>query len=278
MRLDAYVNRTPPLLATVVGVVFIVCLGVIDYATGPELVLSIFYVVPILLVTHRSGRRAGVWISLFATMTWLGSDLASGREHATVVIHYWNAAIRLGLFIIVVFLAVALNRERVSARQDVLTGAGNRQALQDFLGIEIARMRRFPDPLSCALMDVDRFKSINDSLGHHEGDNVLRAIARVLREHTRAIDVAIRLGGDEFVVLFPGTDAAGARAVVGRIQEGMNGVVASDGGQRPVTFSIGIVTFRRPPKDADEVLDRADALLYRAKGMGGNAIEHEIVT
>jgi diguanylate cyclase (GGDEF)-like protein len=277
MRLGAYLDQKPPLLTGILGIVLLAFIGLIDYATGPDLGLSIIYLAPILLVTHRLGEGPGVGMALLATATWLWADMATGQQYSMAFIHYWNAATRLGFFVIILFLVVALKRERLSARQDALTGAGNRQVLHEVLGNEIARVHRFRRPLSCALMDVDRFKAINDSLGHPEGDSILRTIAKTLRQHTRTIDVVTRLGGDEFVVLLPETGAAAAAAVVRRLQKGLDGLPSLEDARPRVTLSIGVVTFERAPRDADEVLSRADAALYAAKRMGGNTIEHEVV-
>ena len=278
MKLDAYLDQKPALFTAGVGIALVVLLGLLDYATGPDLGFSIFYLAPILLVTHRSGKWAGLCMSLLATVTWLWADIATGRQHSQALIHYWNAALRLGFFVIILCLVVALKRERLAARRDLLTGAGNRQVLHEILVTEVARAQRFQHPLSCALIDVDQFKAINDSLGHLKGDNVLRAIAETLRKQTRSIDVVIRLGGDEFVVLLPETGAAGAGVVARRIQKGLDGLAASDSDHPIVTVSIGVVTFERAAQDTDEVLRRADAALYAAKRMGGNTIEYEIVT
>ena len=269
MRLGAYLDQRPPLFTTAFAMALVVGVAIADYATGPEIGLSLFYVAPILLVTHRSGKWPGIALSVFAVMAWLGADLMASRTYSITLIHYWNATIRLALFVVILLLVVALKRERLSARQDVLTGAGNRQVLHEMLSTEIARAQRFQRPLSCALIDVDRFKSINDSLGHQEGDHVLRSIADTLRQHTRTIDVVTRFGGDEFVVLLPETGAAAAAAVMRRIQKGLDVPL--------VTLSIGIVTFERPPQSGDEVLNRADAALYAAKHVGGNTIEHDII-
>ena len=277
MRLGAYLDQKSPLFTAAIASALMVAVAVVDYVTDPAIDMAVFYVVPILLVTHRSGTLAGIAMSILAAELWLLNDRLAGRALPLPLVHYWNAALQLAFFILVLFLVAALKRERLSARQDALTGAGNRQVLHEVLDAEIARARRFERPLSCALIDVDRFKSINDSLGHPQGDNVLRAIAATLRQQTRTIDVVARFGGDEFVVLLPETGAAATAAVVRRILKGLDGLPPSTTGTPPITLSIGVVTFERPPENSDEVLRRADAALYVAKRMGGNAVEHAIV-
>jgi diguanylate cyclase (GGDEF)-like protein len=276
MRLLTYLDGKPPIVTAVIGAVLLALIGALDYATGPDLGLSIFYLAPILLVAHRSGKWPGLGMAILATLAWLGADIATGRQYSVPFVHYWNAAVRLGFFALIVLLLIALKREQLSARRDVLTGVGNRQILQEVLAGEIARAQRFRRPLSCALLDVDQFKSINDTFGHPAGDSVLRAIADRLLLHTRAIDTVIRFGGDEFVLILPETGAVPVHAAIRRIQGGLEGLTPPSADRRPVTFSIGIVTFERPPRDADEVLARADSALYAAKRRGGDAVEHDV--
>ena len=135
------------------------------------------------------------------------------------------------------------------------------------------RARRSGAPLSLLYVDVDDFKQINDSVGHQAGDDLLRVVAQQLSS-TRATDMAARLGGDEFVVLMPDTGADAAGEVVGRLQHRIETALA---GHWNVTFSMGLVTFVVPPASVEEIIRRADDLMYSVKRDTKNAIRCLVV-
>ena len=159
-----------------------------------------------------------------------------------------------------------------SAERDPLTGLGNRRHLQRRSSELFAAAARESRPLALAHVDVDRFKSINDSLGHAAGDAVLVAMAQLLGHNTRERDVLARTGGEEFVIVLPGTTLDGAADICERLRQSVavhpwSGLGLHD---RPVTISIGLVT--APPYDLATLLKRADEALYRAKHEGRNRI------
>ena len=134
-------------------------------------------------------------------------------------------------------------------------------------------MRRLQHPISLAYIDLDNFKLVNDTEGHSEGDRVLRTVAGILKERSREIDSAARLGGDEFAVLLVEADAQAAIAFVTMLQERLQSGMTAEGW--PVTFSIGVVTFRSPADPVDEVIRCADRLMYEVKRRSKNAIMHQ---
>ncbi|WP_051221859.1 diguanylate cyclase [Conexibacter woesei] len=148
------------------------------------------------------------------------------------------------------------------ARTDQLTGLANRRTWDDELPRELARARRNGEPLSVAILDLDRFKSYNDTYGHPAGDRLLRGAAAAWTERLRTTDLLARYGGEEFAVLLPGCDTAAAAQVV----EHLRAAVPDD-----ETCSIGLATW-----DGDESCDtlvaRADTALYRAKDGGRNRV------
>jgi diguanylate cyclase (GGDEF)-like protein len=159
-----------------------------------------------------------------------------------------------------------------SAERDPLTGLGNRRHLQRRSSELFAAAARESRPLALAHVDVDHFKSINDSLGHAAGDAVLVAMAQLLGHNTRERDVLARTGGEEFVIVLPGTTLDGAADICERLRQSVavhpwSGLGLHD---RPVTISIGLVT--APPYDLATLLKRADEALYRAKHEGRNRI------
>jgi diguanylate cyclase (GGDEF)-like protein len=158
----------------------------------------------------------------------------------------------------------------VLAATDPLTGLANRRAIEDALHIECARSARYGTPLSCILLDIDHFKSINDTHGHDAGDAVLVSLANTLRAKVRTTDYAARLGGEEFLVVCPETDAAGALTFAERLRDAVERDVRH--GDIKVTVSGGVATYRAGDAP-DTLVQRADAGLYRAKGSGRNLID-----
>ncbi|HLM56720.1 MAG TPA: GGDEF domain-containing protein, partial [Pyrinomonadaceae bacterium] len=148
----------------------------------------------------------------------------------------------------------------------------NKRHFVELAEAELGRARRHGHPFSVAYMDVDDFKLVNDHLGHSAGDRLLKSVAETIRRDVRSIDVVARLGGDEFAVLMPETDGRAARAAVERLRDRLAFAARQQGW--PVTFSIGVATWDEPPPSVDEVLRRADELMYAAKRGGKNSVRH----
>jgi len=169
-------------------------------------------------------------------------------------------------------LREALERIRLLATRDELTGLPNRRHAQDLLTLEGSRARRERTPLSLCLMDIDHFKRINDTLGHAAGDQVLRLVARHATLALRETDVLTRWGGEEFLLLLANTSLADAETVVERVRQRLSH--ADTWCEQPelrVTFSGGI-TAHRDDEDMQETIARADALLYQAKDAGRDCV------
>ncbi len=161
--------------------------------------------------------------------------------------------------------------ERLSVT-DGLTGLTNRQHMQSLLKSEVLRSRRYKSPLSLVMLDVDHFKQVNDTFGHQEGDDVLLALASVLKRVCRSQDVAARYGGEEFVLVLPETKATGAWVIAERVREAVEKIVFRHSSTNyRVTVSCGIAGFD-PHTVADHIdlIRVADLALYRAKETGRN--------
>ncbi|MBA4788993.1 MAG: GGDEF domain-containing protein [Rhizobiales bacterium] len=159
---------------------------------------------------------------------------------------------------------------------DVLTGLPNRRAFDDRLDSEVRRMAREGRPMALLLVDVDHFKTVNDTYGHLNGDRLLRMLGRqIQRSVGRPGDVAARFGGEEFAVLLPDTDMKGARYIAERIRSDVERCsMTLESGQRlSATVSIGIVSSEPSGRDAPQSLVKlADEALYEAKAKGRNAV------
>jgi diguanylate cyclase (GGDEF)-like protein/PAS domain S-box-containing protein len=166
----------------------------------------------------------------------------------------------------------AENQIRHLAQHDPLTGLPNRMTLQERLEHAIAHARRKSHDLWVLFLDVDRFKLINDSLGHRCGDLVLTTIAARLMESCRDTDTVARLGGDEFVVLLVGTPGVELSVVaVERIMDALARPMFVDGHELSLTPSIGIAVYPQDGDTPDQLVERADAAMYRAKQSGRNS-------
>ncbi|WP_297527416.1 GGDEF domain-containing protein [Thiohalobacter sp.] len=167
-----------------------------------------------------------------------------------------------------------LTRVRLLSLTDELTGLSNRRAFLRRLEDEVARVQRYGFPLSLALIDLDKFKEINDKFGHAAGDEVLRVYAKSILSIFRHHDLVARYGGEEFAVLLPNTDAEGAMRALKKVRQRcaeirwhLNGQVYS-----MPTFSAGLALYK-PGETSSAFVERVDKALYRAKRMGRDRIE-----
>jgi diguanylate cyclase (GGDEF)-like protein len=159
------------------------------------------------------------------------------------------------------------------SRTDPLTTLFNRSQLAGTLEQEVSRTRRSDRGFCLLMIDLDGLKTINDTLGHHRGDEVLRAVGGVIRGSIRNVDTAYRFGGDEFLVLLPETDIAGAFVVAEKIRSGAEEVGLSVAGNGTDTsVSIGLVSHPEDGLSADELMIAADRAMYQAKSLGKNQI------
>ena len=158
---------------------------------------------------------------------------------------------------------------------DSLTGLFNRRAFEKKINEEFERSKRYHNPLSVLLLDIDNFKMINDSYGHHGGDAALVKISETFRERTRQSDFPSRYGGEEFVLILPETDQDSALQVASKIHDSIR-TSAFGTATRPfaLTVSIGVSsTSARFYSDWRELVDDADRALYIAKNSGKDRIE-----
>jgi diguanylate cyclase (GGDEF)-like protein/PAS domain S-box-containing protein len=162
---------------------------------------------------------------------------------------------------------------------DPLTTLPNRALLQDRLTQAILTGHRENTPVAFILMDLDRFKDINNTLGHHHGDLLLRQIGPRIQKLLRESDTIARLGGDEFAILLPDTDGEGARQVVAKLEKTLEAPFAIDGLTVTVEASIGIALYPEHGSKAETLIQRADVAMYTAKQSGcGHAVyspEHD---
>ncbi len=159
-----------------------------------------------------------------------------------------------------------------SAHRDPLTGTLNRSAMEIYVAREINLARRQDAPLSLLLMDLDKFKAVNDRFGHIVGDGVLREVSRRLLNHIRESDLLFRIGGDEYVVLLSNTDQHGASVVVTRVLLAFRQPIVVEERRFAIAMSVGIAVLE-PGDEPPVLLQRADQAMYLAKTAGGDRFQ-----
>lgn len=260
------------LVAVCIGMLGV--LGNIDHASGYEISFSIFYLVPVGVASWYGRRSIGIAMAVVSSTIWLVVDLTSGHQYSHALIPIWNAGVRLGFFAIVAHLLAVqreqIIRERVKAKTDALTGIKNTAGFLSDVQTLWDLASRHGHHTSLAYLDLDNFKSVNDTRGHAEGDAVLRAVAATISDSLRRTDVFGRLGGDEFAILMPETPCEGAKDVLRRVRDAVTHRVRDHGW--PITVSIGAVVLQPPYPPLGEALREADALMYRAKQAGRDRV------
>jgi diguanylate cyclase (GGDEF)-like protein len=262
----------------------ILLVGAIDtglsLVAGVDLVVTVLYLGPVSLAAWSTGARAGLAGALLASVVESASSWyvdPAAREHPIRLVA--SGSLELALFIgaaaIVAALRGHLERERQLSRTDDLTGLANRRAFEEAVELERLRVRRSRAPLSLAWLDLDGFKSVNDTQGHPAGDRLLVAVAASLRAAVRDTDFVARLGGDEFGVLLPGTSPEAARSAGERLRAAVR--AAAETNRSGVAASVGVATFLAPPDTAGAALAAADGAMYDVKRAAKDGVRSVVV-
>jgi len=247
----------------------------LDRATGVELSLAGLYLGPVAIVAWFLGRVPGwIWscVAGVASLAVEATTLSAAADSAVVS---WNAVTVITLSLVVVEtvtrLRRALDNERDLARTDALSGVANARSFRELAAVELEGARRYGHTLTLALLDLDHFKSVNDTLGHAAGDRLIHDVGQAIRWRLRRIDIVARVGGDEFAILLPESDAAAAGVALEHVRETLQEVTCGYG--PGVKASFGAVTFISPPSSVEEMLQLADVAMYQAKKAGGDRVE-----
>ena len=246
-----------------IALALVAVIGGVDYVTGYEWSLTLFYLFPVLLATQGLGQRAGLAIAVLAAGVWTLVQWTAVPIYFTKLQLFWNVVMRFGVLALVAYLLLKLETETRRAHHDELTRLGNRRQFMEWLEAEQYRSARLDQPFSLLYLDIDRFKTLNDTQGHAAGDTALRKMASTLRAQCRRIDKLARIGGDEFVVLLPEANELDCRTVAARIQQAMAHEISKQ--QWPIGVSIGMTTARGTEKTAEELLCDADRAMYHVK-------------
>lgn len=268
------IDTLPRHTIIVSNIVLVILIGTVDYLTGPNISLSLFYLLPVAITAWFTGKSYGVMVSFISASAWVAADVSSGHPYAYWEIPVWNSVMRLGIFLIVAYSMANIKRlldtERSLARIDPLTKVYNNRAFYELAQLEIDKFKRSSRPFSVAYIDIDDFKRINDQFGHLIGDDLLKVVGKTIKKNIRSIDIIARLGGDEFVLLMPETDDRQAKTAMTKVQTLMMDVVRQN--KWSVTFSIGVITYT-DTCNLNDLIKRADQLMYVVKKSGKNNIQ-----
>jgi len=156
---------------------------------------------------------------------------------------------------------------------DGLTGLYNRRAFEERLQIEIERSRRYENSLTLMILDLDKFKRINDTYGHIFGDMVLKKTASIIRGSVRTVDTVARYGGEEFAVILINADKNNSYKSAERIRSNIQSFVfEKDGIREHITISIGMAEYPMDGTDVPTMISHADLAMYQSKRLGGNKV------
>jgi diguanylate cyclase (GGDEF)-like protein len=205
-------------------------------------------------------------------LTYQGNFVGLLLVHSADPSHIWADNELLLLHTVADQLTVAVNQAHMQeqALTDGLTGCYNRRSFELQLERDLHLATRMRQPLSLIMMDLDRFKRINDRAGHDIGDVALRIVAESLRAELRAVDSAARFGGDEFAVILPQAGTDGAMVVAERLRKRISGTEVPGFGL--ITASFGIASFPAHASSRDTLVVAADRALYNSKHTGRNCV------
>ncbi|WP_243371881.1 GGDEF domain-containing protein [Geotalea sp. SG265] len=275
-RIFEYLEKRSKFSLLALGYILVAMLAYVDYLTG-DFSIILFYLIPIFLVGWFVNKPSAILICLCASISSLFNKILT--HHTTVFHHSWDFTIETTYMILLGMMFATLrekhDQEKRLARIDPLTRVLNRRYLYEIAEQEIYRSRRYNRCFSIAYLDLDNFKGINDTRGHHVGDDLLCSVAATITENLRCADTVARIGGDEFVVVLPETGAEEARLVMAKLQGKL--MERMEAKKWPVSFSVGMVTYYSAPLSVDEMLKRADGLMYEVKSQGKNGFRHEIL-
>jgi diguanylate cyclase (GGDEF)-like protein len=270
------------LYGTAAAALAVAAIGWIDYVTGPDVGLSLLYLIPVAIAGWYGGRTVAIFIGAAAGTAGLLANIAWNGSEAAMAISMWNAFTRYVIYLSEGVLLAMLHRDREKlrrlvahqstlARTDSGTSLPNARAFLEVVAEELETARDTGDPVCVAYLDLDNFKCVNDTFGHAAGDEVLQRVAVALKRSIRGHDVAARLGGDEFAVLLRSIEPDAARKVGERIAACVREIAVHYAGVA-LGATLGVVHFRAVPDDADALLRAADGAMYAGKMSGKGCV------
>ncbi len=259
-----------PMIRRLLILLITAVLGMIDLATGYEYSFSVFYLLPVSIAAWYDQFKITALTIMLSAMTWLIADIHAGHHYSNTFIPLWNAFVRLGFFSIVAFLLINVRKNwqemKNLAMKDQLTSLDNSRAFD--IEYRILRKLNFRKQTCFAvgIIDLDGFKAVNDTHGHHGGDEVLLQFSQVLKKACRSSDIVARLGGDEFAIILLDIDETQAYLCDHHLrtlfaESGLNQKYGVD-------FSMGLAILSELPENLEDATKTADQLMYQSKSLG----------
>ena len=268
--------RRAPWVPGMIVVVGIAAVSAAVYFNGERLGGSpgfneFFYVWPAFYIGYFFKRRAMILSLLLIAAVYAGVLVAIGVTGAPgltrwIVTVSVVAGAATAMYVLRRSIDRLLKQLREAARTDPLTMLLNRRGLDERFELELERARRTGAPVSLLVGDLDRFKQLNDRLGHPAGDTALALVGQALALSCRKIDTVARVGGEEFAILLPATGAIGGMEAAERLREEIGEIVDADG--QGITISFGVAEFPTHGEEPRQLMYEADGALYAAKSMG----------
>lgn len=227
-------------------------------------------------------RNAGDWsliiwfmVILPIAISALIVGVTTARDDPGIWMLYLNPLpalyVGVGLFTLLGFALDAIRDSTELAMSDGLTGLLNRRAFDRELYVATARAARYRRGLTLIILDIDHFKQVNDRFGHPAGDSVLRAVARIMEEQSRRVDVAARIGGEEFALILPDTPTAAALRLAQRL---CDAIARSGSESMNYSASLGVASVEDTGTDPEALYAAADHAMYAAKAAGRNCVRY----
>lgn len=252
----------------------ILAVGYLDYWTGAELRIFPLYFIPLMVAAWYLPKRQSLLFSFFATPVWTAAIYLTGYQYSRAFVWVFNFITQSIAFALVTLLVAhlkeSLDREHHLGRMDPLTKLPNSRFFHEQALILLRLCHRNRRPITLAYLDLDNFKAVNDTLGHLQGDDLLRQVAELFKNHFRSSDLMARIGGDEFVILLPETSATEAQVVLDHLRRCIEHLPQCQ--VLTVTASIGAVSYRVAPMEIEQLISAADRFMYHVKKTGKNRV------
>lgn len=268
-------HKIPARVIFTLSIMFILFMGYIDFITGHELVFSIFYLIPVTIIAWFNGKNSAFFASLLCGITGFYVFICSGEEYESILYPVWDCVVLVLMFIIISALIARMKNQMniitSITRTDPLTGCYNRKYFYETVNRELEKSKRNGTTVGLAYIDLDNFKTINDTMGHKAGDFLLVKTAESVNHVIRTVDSLFRLGGDEFAILINNPVPSELSSMFARIEDRLHNDLP-DMYRGLVTFSIGVVTCLSCSITAEDLVEMADNLMYEVKKSGKNNV------
>ncbi|HEX7707451.1 MAG TPA: diguanylate cyclase [Thermoanaerobaculia bacterium] len=276
-------NRAFVILVATIAVAGI---GWLDLITGPDIGLSLIYLLPVAAVGWYAGLVAAVALGILAAGAWLTANLL-WMPDGNLTVSLWNGFTRLVIYVSEGVMLALLRRDRdilrryalreaALARTDIVTGLPNGRSFLESVQKEVDRARSTNRSLCVLYVDLDNFKKFNDYLGHAAGDDILVEVGNVLKDAIGEKDLVARIGGDEFALLLPGCNVSSATVAGEEIVDRVRGLASLYADVR-FGATVGIAHFSSVPDSAEDLVRAADDAMYSGKSSGkGKVVLHEV--